>query len=664
MGRIRVSEQTTPATPPTGTAEIYVDSGDGLPKLIDDAGAVSNLGAGTPYTDESAQDAIGSILVDSASIDLTYNDGVPSITAAVIPGGISHAAITNIGTNTHAQIDTHIAAANPHSGSVATSTTITAGVGLSGGGDLSANRTIDLDVNDITTLVGSTDPAADFVPLYDASGAVTRKVLIQNLDAYTNEQAQDAVGTILTDSSTVDFTYNDGANTISAAVIPAGISHTAIADIGTNTHAQIDTHIAASNPHAGSVPTSRLVSTGAGLAGGGDLSTDRTHTLDVSSLTTLSGAADPVADFVPVYDASGAVNRKVVINSLSTSTSMLGRMGDGSDGALTISAGTTTLTRDMFYTNITITGTAVLACAGYKVFWNGTLDLSNAPAACITGAGGGAGGAGTAGGTGGGAGGFSATNTVGNGTIGIAGGAGNTGAGSQGASGGTASASANGGAGSTSGAGGAGLAGANAGGANRGGGAATGALPWHRDALDCMRGASLIVGGTSGGPGGGGGGDGVVAGGGGGGSGTGGGVIFLSGNILNRGASTTAGAIRANGGAGGNGGSPASGNAGGGGGGAGGGGGWIMLAFESITGTTGTNMLEVSGAAGGTGGTAQGTGAGGNGGSSGVGGRITLINRGAGTITETVPTGGVAGSAASGVTGGAGAAINTQQVSL
>ena len=61
------------------------------------------------YTDERAQDAIGTILVDSSTIDFTYNDVIPSITAAVIPGGISHTAISDIGTNTHAQIDTHIA---------------------------------------------------------------------------------------------------------------------------------------------------------------------------------------------------------------------------------------------------------------------------------------------------------------------------------------------------------------------------------------------------------------------------------------------------------------------------------------------------------------------------------------------------------------------------
>lgn len=40
---------------------------------------------------------------------------------------------------------------------------------------------------------------------------------------FTDERAQDAVGTILTDTASVDLTYNDGSNTISAAVLPAGV---------------------------------------------------------------------------------------------------------------------------------------------------------------------------------------------------------------------------------------------------------------------------------------------------------------------------------------------------------------------------------------------------------------------------------------------------------
>lgn len=41
--------------------------------------------------------------------------------------------------------------------------------------------------------------------------------------SYTNEEAQDAVGSILTDTATIDFTYDDGANTITADVKDASL---------------------------------------------------------------------------------------------------------------------------------------------------------------------------------------------------------------------------------------------------------------------------------------------------------------------------------------------------------------------------------------------------------------------------------------------------------
>lgn len=60
----------------------------------------------------------------------------------------------------------------------------------------------------------------------DAKGRITAA---SNGAGYTDEQAQDAVGGILTDSSTIDFTYNDGANTITAAVVAGSIGATELA---------------------------------------------------------------------------------------------------------------------------------------------------------------------------------------------------------------------------------------------------------------------------------------------------------------------------------------------------------------------------------------------------------------------------------------------------
>lgn len=48
-----------------------------------------------------------------------------------------------------------------------------------------------------------------------------------------NEAAQDAVGGSLTDSASVDFTYDDSGGTITAAVLPAGVDHNALANLAT-----------------------------------------------------------------------------------------------------------------------------------------------------------------------------------------------------------------------------------------------------------------------------------------------------------------------------------------------------------------------------------------------------------------------------------------------
>lgn len=64
------------------------------------------------YTDEQAQDAIGTILVDSSTIDFTYNDGTPSITAIVIDDSITNAKLDNMAANT-VKVNATTGSANP-----------------------------------------------------------------------------------------------------------------------------------------------------------------------------------------------------------------------------------------------------------------------------------------------------------------------------------------------------------------------------------------------------------------------------------------------------------------------------------------------------------------------------------------------------------------------
>jgi len=55
------------------------------------AGQIKANAVGGGYTDEQAQDAVGAMLVDSATIDLTYTDATPALTASVIDASITEA---------------------------------------------------------------------------------------------------------------------------------------------------------------------------------------------------------------------------------------------------------------------------------------------------------------------------------------------------------------------------------------------------------------------------------------------------------------------------------------------------------------------------------------------------------------------------------------------
>lgn len=314
--------------------------------------------------------------------------------------------------------------------------------------------------------------------------------------------------------------------------------------------------------------------------------------------------------------------------------------GDCSDGNVTISSGTTTLSRDMFYRNLTINGTGGISFQNQRVFVCGTLDITGAAAFALDGSGI----SGSAGANGGGAGNGGNADAAGTniaGRNGGNGGAGTTGNGAEGAVGVGANVLTNGGGGS-GGAGGNG--GTGTGGVSRPAIAITNfpmrdITTWY---LPQTGAGSAIFVAASGAGGSGGGGDGAVAGGGGGGGGSSGNTVYLAANIIKTSASTVAGTISAWGGSGGAGGSPASGNAGGGGGGGGGSGGWVVIKFNQRIGPSITNLvLTPAGVFGSAGGTGHGTGANGsngNGTSPGAG-LIQILNLSTGLLTSTTSGG-------------------------
>lgn len=289
-----------------------------------------------------------------------------------------------------------------------------------------------------------------------------------------------------------------------------------------------------------------------------------------------------------LWQKNGAGNTQWVQVTIGATTPFLGFFGTGLDGNVTLGAGTTTLTRDTFYNNLTVPNGSTLATAGFRVYVMDTCTvasggvISNAganAAAAVAGAGGtgniyGAGFAGANGGTGAGG------NGLGTATAGIPGLAASQMRGGAGGAG-------------TSGAGGTG--GTYGVTANNGG-------PYNYTQLLIGYSASagtwktLYRPGTGGG---GGGGNGAQSGGGGGG---GGGWITLSARrVVNNGSITV------------NGGNGAAGTANNCGGGGGGGGGLLALVHETFVGLTPT-------VAGGTGGAS-----GGGAGVSGTNGNIGLL---------------------------------------
>lgn len=159
----------------------------------------SDISEGTNlyFTDERAQDAVGSMLTDSSSIDFTYDDAGGTFTAEVIPGGVDHALLDNLNSSNYS----HLTAAQL--------------TDFTDGGDSTLHyHASDRDrANHTGTQESST--ISDFT-----------------------EATQDAIGSILADSATIDFTYNDGTPSITATVIQSGIDHGSISGLTDDDHTQ------------------------------------------------------------------------------------------------------------------------------------------------------------------------------------------------------------------------------------------------------------------------------------------------------------------------------------------------------------------------------------------------------------------------------------------
>lgn len=74
------------------------------------------------------------------------------------------------------------------------------------------------------TFAGRTITAGAGISITDGNGVAGNPTIASTITQYTDEQAQDAVGGILTDTSTIDLVYDDALNTISANVVDGSIT--------------------------------------------------------------------------------------------------------------------------------------------------------------------------------------------------------------------------------------------------------------------------------------------------------------------------------------------------------------------------------------------------------------------------------------------------------
>ena len=124
-------------------------------------GGASGVGV---YHSQSGNDLIFKNITGGTGVTVTNDDGNKEIDITLNLGTIDHDSLLNFAATEHVA----------HSG-----VTLTAGIGITGGGTIEASRTFNLDTSTLTIESGI-DGAVDYVPYYD-TGVGMRKVLLNDM---------------------------------------------------------------------------------------------------------------------------------------------------------------------------------------------------------------------------------------------------------------------------------------------------------------------------------------------------------------------------------------------------------------------------------------------------------------------------------------------------
>lgn len=338
-----VRQSSVPPTPPSGKTRCYINSGGTLAS-VDDAGVVTTYSAG--LTQEQVEDYVGNLLQDSTSVDVTYNDAGNVVTFTVLAGGVNHNALLNYVANQH--ID--------HS-----SVSIIAGAGLTGGGDLTASRTISLP---------NTGTAGTYRSVTtDAQGRVTAGTNPTTLSGYgiTDAQPLDGDLTAVANLVATGFITRTAANTMAVRTMTAGSTQLSISNgdgiSGNPTFDVVPGNInhnlllnGGGTTHVDHATVS--ISAGTGLTGGGDLTATRTLSLANTAVTAGTyGSATQVPQIT--VDAQGRLtgSTNVAIAIPSTAVTDFAEAVDDRVAALLVAGSGISLTYNDPANTLTIAST-------------------------------------------------------------------------------------------------------------------------------------------------------------------------------------------------------------------------------------------------------------------------------------------------------------------
>ena len=267
------------------------------------SGARTNLGLGTIATQNAS-----SVAITGGTIT-----GITDL--AVADGGTGASTAAGARTNLNA---------------VDQALTLTAGIGLSGGGDLTANRSFSITNTGVSAAAYGA-ASKTLTATVNAQGQLT--VLADTPIAITNTQIS-GLGTM--------STQNANAVAITGGTI-TGITDLAVADGGTGA-----SDASGARTNLGAAASATTISAGTGLSGGGDLSANRT--INIANTTVTAGAFGSASNtLTATVNAQGQLTALAAtpIAIANTQVSGLGTMSTQNSNAVTITGGSITGITDL-----------------------------------------------------------------------------------------------------------------------------------------------------------------------------------------------------------------------------------------------------------------------------------------------------------------------------